>query len=173
MKIEQAVVYTKQTGVIAKKTKNERSTRLLTFPAYIVPVLKQHRTAQLSSRLQLGTKWEGAKEVEDDFVFTQWSGKPMFLYTMNKWLTKFITDNNLPKITPHLFRHMAATYLITAGHDIRTVSGKLGHSQTSTTMNIYSHLMEKAEKETANTMGDILQHAAEKPQQKSRSNNCF
>lgn len=169
VKIEQAVVYTKQTGVIAKKTKNERSTRLLTFPAYIVPVLKQHKAGQLACRLQLGTKWEGAKEAEDDFVFTQWSGKPMFPYSMNKWLSKFVKDNNLPKITPHIFRHMAATYLITAGHDIRTVSGKLGHSQTSTTMNIYSHLMDKAEKETANTMGDILKKAAKKTSQKKQT----
>lgn len=169
VKIEQAVVYTKQTGVIAKKTKNERSTRLLTFPSYILPVLKQHKTGQLANRLQLGTKWEGAKEAEDDFVFTQWSGKLMFPYTMNKWLTKFVENNNLPKITPHIFRHMAATYLITAGHDIRTVSGKLGHSQTSTTMNIYSHLMDKAEKETADTMGDILKNATEQSEQKKQT----
>lgn len=81
VKIEQAIVYTKRTGVIAKKTKNDRSTRLLTFPAYIVPVLKQHRAGQLSIRLQLGTKWEWAKEADNDFVFTQWSGKPMFSYT--------------------------------------------------------------------------------------------
>lgn len=169
VKIEQAVVYTKQTGVIAKKTKNDSSVRLLTFPASIIPVLKQHKAGQLASRLQLGTKWEGGESPEDDFIFTQWNGKPMFPYSMNKWLSNFVKDNNLPKITPHIFRHMTATYLITAGHDIRTVSGKLGHSQTSTTMNIYSHLVEKAEKETANTMELLLQKATDQTTQKKQA----
>lgn len=169
VKIEQAIIYTKRTGIISKETKNQRSNRLLTFPAYILSVLKQHKATQLSLRLKLGDKWDGAEEAEDDYVFTQWNGKPGFPYTMNKWLNKFIADNKLPKITPHIFRHMAATYLITAGHDIRTVSGKLGHSQTSTTMNIYSHLVEKAEQETADTMGNILKHAAEQPKQKKQA----
>ena len=56
---------------------------------------------------------------------------------------------------------MAATYLIAAGTDIRTVSGKLGHAQTSATMNIYSHLLKTAEQATADTMETFLQQTTE------------
>ena len=55
---------------------------------------------------------------------------------------------------------MAATYLINAGVDIRTVAGKLGHANSTTTQLVYSHLLRKAEFETASVMDYILkQHS--------------
>ena len=51
---------------------------------------------------------------------------------------------------------MSATFLISAGADVRTVSGKLGHSRTGTTMDIYSHLVTASEKKTAETMEAFL-----------------
>ena len=169
VEIEQACVYTKATGTIIKGTKNQKSTRLVTFPNAILPILKQYKAEQLSKRLSLGENWAGAELPEDDYVFTKWDGKLGFPYSMNKWLDRFVVAHNLQRITPHVFRHMAATYLITAGHDIRTVSGKLGHSQPSTTMNIYSHLMEAAEKETANTMDALLKAPTKKHPQKRQA----
>jgi len=169
VKIEQACVYTKQTGTIIKEPKNKTSNRPLTFPAYILPIIKQHKADQLAARLELGSKWKGAAKPEDDFVFPKWDGSIGWPYTMNKWLREFVASHNLPHITPHIFRHMAATYLITAGHDFRTVSGKLGHSQTTTTMNIYSHLLESAEQETANTMDAFLHQTTAQAKQKKKA----
>ena len=88
---------------------------------------------------------------------------------MNCWLKRFIKARDFPKISPHSFRHMAATYLITAGVDLRTVAGKLGHANSTTTQLVYSHLMRHAETETATVMDSILQdslHEAEKPTNK-------
>lgn len=51
---------------------------------------------------------------------------------------------------------MAATYLINARVDIRTVVGKLGHANSTTTQLVYSHLLRKAEFETANIIDNIL-----------------
>lgn len=67
---------------------------------------------------------------------------------------------------------MAATYLIASGTDIRTVSGKLGHAQTSTTMNIYSHLVQSAEQATADKMETFLKETTDKAKkaQKKQAN---
>ena len=70
--------------------------------------------------------------------------------SMNNWLVKFTKKIGLPHISPHAFRHMAATFLLRSGVDVRTVSGKLGHARTSATTNIYAHVLELAEQETAN-----------------------
>ena len=43
----------------------------------------------------------------------------------------------LDHITLHGLRHFVATELLTAGIDLRTVSNRLGHARTSTTLDIY------------------------------------
>lgn len=56
----------------------------------------------------------------------------------------------------HDLRHAHATELIAAGVDIRTVASRLGHSQTSTTLNIYSHAMKARDQEAAAIIGPML-----------------
>ena len=58
---------------------------------------------------------------------------------------------------------MSATFLISAGVDVRTVSGKLGHSRVGTTLDIYSHFVTDAEKKTAATMEEFLTATKTKP----------
>lgn len=61
---------------------------------------------------------------------------------------------------------MAATFLITAGTDIRTVAGKLGHASTNTTSLVYSHLLKSAEKETDDLMQSIITDVRNMPVKK-------
>ena len=50
----------------------------------------------------------------------------------------------LPLIPLHGLRHTAATLLIAYGTDVRTVAGRLGHSNTSTTLNIYAEYLQSS-----------------------------
>ncbi|MBR2040105.1 MAG: tyrosine-type recombinase/integrase [Clostridia bacterium] len=72
------------------------------------------------------------------------------------YLQKLLKKYNLPKVSLHSFRHTNATIMINSGTDIRTVSGRLGHSQTSTTLNIYAHLIQKADRAAADIVSDAL-----------------
>jgi integrase len=56
----------------------------------------------------------------------------------------------------HDLRHFNATSLLTSGTDIRTVSGRLGHADASTTLNIYAHFMQRADQEAAARVADLL-----------------
>ena len=56
----------------------------------------------------------------------------------------------------HSFRHTVATEAIANGVDIKTVSSILGHSQTSTTLNIYAHTVQRANTKALNLMADLL-----------------
>lgn len=47
--------------------------------------------------------------------------------------------------TPNALRHGVATSMLAAGNDPVKVSRRLGHSRTSTTMNVYAHLVADAD----------------------------
>lgn len=51
---------------------------------------------------------------------------------------------------------MNASLLIYNGEDVRTVSAMLGHSQTSTTLNIYTHAFETAQAQASEALADKL-----------------
>ena len=52
----------------------------------------------------------------------------------------------------HSFRHLFASLLVNQGVDIVTVSGALGHSTVSTTLNVYAHMFQTAQARVAQAM---------------------
>ena len=59
----------------------------------------------------------------------------------------------------HDLRHFTATQLIGAGVDVRTVAGRLGHSDASVTLRVYSHVIEERDRAAAVIMGRVLEPA--------------
>lgn len=64
-------------------------------------------------------------------------------------------------VTPHILRHTYITNLILSGANVKVVQYLAGHSKVETTLNIYTHLIERSPE--AN-LGTVLQAfpAAEK-----------
>jgi integrase len=56
----------------------------------------------------------------------------------------------------HDLRHYVATRLLTAGVDVRTVAGRLGHRNASTTLNVYAHFLQDADEHAAAVLADLL-----------------
>ncbi|MFB0921179.1 MAG: tyrosine-type recombinase/integrase [Oscillospiraceae bacterium] len=71
-------------------------------------------------------------------------------------MNKFSKCNDLPHINPHAFRHTAASLLINNGQDIVTVSKRLGHSRTSTTLDIYAHVLQEADSAASECMANVV-----------------
>jgi integrase len=46
----------------------------------------------------------------------------------------------LPKVSLHALRHTHASQLIASGMDVLTISRRLGHGETSVTLDVYGHL---------------------------------
>ena len=65
--------------------------------------------------------------------------------------------NNLRSTRLHALRHYSATELLTAGIDVRTVAGRLGHgSGGATTLRFYAAWVNEADKKAANAIADII-----------------
>ena len=73
-----------------------------------------------------------------------------------QYAREFCEKNGLKRINIHSLRHLNATLLINSGADIRTTSAALGHSNTTTTLNIYAHTFEEAQAKASEAVADIL-----------------
>lgn len=167
------VSITKSTGyinkqIITKEPKNKTSVRVISIPSMILVMLQEYRKEQLAEAFRLGTAWEGKRSIQEydqNYIFTQWNGLQMHPSTPYHVFQKIIHRYNaalppgetpLPVIPLHGLRHTSATLLISQNVDVRTVSGRLGHAQTSTTMNIYAHSLKKSDEMAAEKLESLL-----------------
>ena len=139
--------YTAERGIYTDTTKTKRSKRVLKISPYIMGILKELKDEQDEEALRLGDKW-----VETDRLFVKWNGEPMNNQTPYGWLKEFCEKNDMPFYGIHSFRHFAASALISSGLDVVTVSGALGHCNSGTILNIYSHMFQTAQARVAQAM---------------------
>lgn len=64
--------------------------------------------------------------------------------------------DNLQYLTIKGLRHTNATIMIAKGTGLKTVSRRLGHSNTNITMRIYNHEIAKADEIAADILQDVF-----------------
>lgn len=64
-----------------------------------------------------------------------------------KWIIHIQTKYKLGTITTHGLRHTHCSLLFEAGASLKEVQVRLGHSDVKTTMDIYTHVTQKAKEE--------------------------
>ena len=92
---------------------------------------------------------------EDYFVITN-DIKPTEPRTYRNYYTRLIKKLNIPKLKFHGLRHSFATRCIESKCDYKTVSVILGHSNISTTLNLYVHPNIEQKKKCINQMNRFL-----------------
>ena len=119
------------------KTKN--SYRTVTISPQAIEVLKQQRA-----------------KTHDQYVFPSPNGGPISPDSVNNMLKRVLARAGIPKVRFHDLRHTFATIALQNGVDIKTVSGMLGHFSAGFTLDTYAHVTTAAQKEAAQTMGNVL-----------------
>lgn len=99
---------------------------------------------------------ENGKVADNDMLFTKWNGEPMDPDIISSWFPKFLEAHDLPSIHFHSLRHSNASILIAAHVPITTVSGRLGHAQTSTTLNYYASAIQSADAAAADALEGVI-----------------
>ena len=145
--IQRTSNYTKAKGIYTDDTKTKGSNRYVKIPQDILDLLSAYRKVQANEFFEIGDKY-----VETDRLFTKWNGLPMNPQTPYGWLKEFCEKNDMPFYGIHSSRHFAASALISSGLDVVTVSGALGHCNSGTTLNIYSHMFQTAQARVAQAM---------------------
>lgn len=72
-------------------------------------------------------------------------------------MKELLTKANLPNIRFHDLRHTFATHAITNGVDAKTLSGILGHTKASFTLDTYTHVTIDMQKRASEIVGGFIQ----------------
>ena len=148
---------------VCKTPKTKSSYRTVSFPQFLAVRLKALQRSELEQRFRFGQDWQG-----EDWIFIQDNGKMMsystpyeaFQDAIRRYNNGKAAGDQLPLIPFHGLRHTSATLLIASRQDVKTVSSRLGHAQTSTTMNIYAHALQESDRKAADALENLLSKEA-------------
>lgn len=120
-------------GLIFTNTKTKKSERTINLGNSIVDMLEEHH------RDQKGTiDGSGSQE---SLIFPNSRGNPLEPRRLYKEFKEILSQTDLPDIRFHELRHTAASIMLSSGMPLIQVASQLGHAKTSTTSDIYGHLI--------------------------------
>jgi integrase len=121
------------------------------LPKECFELLQNYKILQEERKQILGSLWK-----DNQHVFRMVTGECMKPDWLSHNWNKFIDKNNLRHIRLHDLRHTCATYLLSIGTPLATVSRKLGHSDIYTTLNTYTHSLEQDDLEAVEKLANRL-----------------
>jgi integrase len=139
-------------GVMEKSTKTSRDRRVALDEVGVL-LLREHRARTFA--------WVAAAEGSvgaDAFVFSPEldCSRPFRPDAITGFFAGVRSECGLRAVRLHDLRHFTATQLIGANVDIRTVAGRLGHSDPSVTLRVYSHVIEERDQAAATVLGNLF-----------------
>jgi len=161
MKLERGVVNIERGVVLAKKVLIEQGTkthqaRRVTIDSETSSTLRDHLQRQDEQARSIGTSMR-----RDAFVFTHAvdGSVPLRPDSTTRAFRSLCSRAGIQGVRLHDLRHYVATRLLTSGIDARTVAGRLGHRNPSTTLDVYSHFVPESDKSAAETMSSLFSSA--------------
>lgn len=123
-----------KTFVHVGSTKTTSGTRDIPIVSTLIPTLRQWK------------KFHG----ENKYV-ASCNTAPVEPNILRNWSYKFMTTAGIKNVLKfHAIRHTFATHLIDAGIDVKSVSSMMGHSDISTTLELYVHPSEESKHKAVN-----------------------
>jgi integrase len=132
-------------NVSVKGTKTHQARRLALDPATI-EVLRRHRAMMEARAIAAETTLFGDAYVWSQVLDASAPYRPDRVTGIFRNLTERL---GMTHVTFHTLRHFAATALAGTGVPVRTIAGRLGHSNPNLTLRTYAHFLEAADRDAA------------------------
>lgn len=116
--------------------KTKASYRTIPIENSLIEILKKHKAKQAEEKLALGKAYS-----DKGLVFAQPDGSIITPNTIGTRFSRIMKKTAIPKRTFHQLRHTFASVAISQGLNVKAISAVLGHNKTSTTLDIYGHLL--------------------------------
>jgi integrase len=115
--------------------KSKRAVRDLVMAPAVVEALRARKRTQAEDRLRVGA-WHD----KHGLIFTAEDGTPLVGASISALHTSLCETARVRTVRFHDMRHGAASLMLAAGVDPRTLSEALGHSRVSFTLDTYAHV---------------------------------
>jgi integrase len=132
------------------KTHQERT---IALDSFTMAVLTEHR-ARVETRAR-----EASTALDPDgyvLTFDPSAAEPMKPDSLGQAFGRLCRAEKMEGVSLHTLRHFSASVLIAAGRDVRTVAGRLGHADASTTLRVYADMVEGRDGEAADFLGRLM-----------------
>jgi integrase len=141
--------------LIEQGTKTHQSRRI-SLDAGTVTALKAHQ-----SLVTERARKTASAITSESFVFSHSvdGSSPWHPDSTTRAFRRICQQAGITGVRLHDLRHYVATRLLAAGVDVRTVAGRLGHRNPSTTLNVYSHFVPESDQDAADALGKIFDEA--------------
>ena len=147
-------VHSTEEGIVAKdRLKTKSSYRTLTLEPFVRGELIKHREKPEQMKKVMRSAY--SKEYTD-YVCVDALGKLYDPDFVTGHFGQLLKKHNLKKIRFHDLRHSCASVLLAQGVPMKQIQEWLGHSDMSTTANIYSHLDAVTKADTGAAMSKAL-----------------
>lgn len=131
--------------------KSRDAVRTIDLDPGLIAVLRKQRAQQSEDRLRCGSDY-----LESEYVFTKPAGGAFH----PQWLSRVLGERSvvaeLPRLTAHGLRHTSATLMLANGVPPKVAAERLGHSDPTLFMNLYSHVTPTMQREAAQKIGEAL-----------------
>ena len=141
LKVRRTIHARKGGGLEAGETMTYAGQRTILLPYSTTQLLKERRTAAL-------TQW-----IFPDPLRPERPVNPSSAYRRLKELLK---QAGLPSLRFHDLRHTFATHALASGVDAKTLSGILGHTKASFTLDTYTHVTGDMHRNAAAIVGNVV-----------------
>lgn len=131
-------------------TKTESSYRTIDLTDRSIEILKK---LELENRKSI--QWDDNFN-DNDYIFTNTVGNPLDTMYIGRVLKKVVERSSITKkVTTHTFRHTHISRLAQMNVNLRAIQSRVGHSDSNTTLMIYTHVTEAMSKEMINKLNLI------------------
>jgi len=134
-------------GKLEIDTPKSGHSRQLVLPHPALRALTDEKDLQEMRRRRAGSEWE-----EWGLVFTRPTGRPLNQRDVSKDFKRVLKAAGLPDMRFHDLRHSCASLLHGEGVSDRVIMEILGHSNITVTMNTYTHVASKLQRDAAKRM---------------------
>jgi hypothetical protein len=138
--------------------KTDSGARTVLLDADTIEVLRAHQAAQIAERAEWGDLWTDTGK-----VFTREDGTALHPETAPMRFERLAFRAGLPPIRLHDLRHVAATLLLAATHDLKLVQELLGHTTITLAGNTYTTVLPEVARAAAEGVAHLIRTARPEP----------